>query len=184
MWLQLRLCAPLLLCASVACSASPDAARVADLESRVATLESQAVPSAVLERASRATYTPGLGEIMGLNQVRHEKLWFAGASENWPLASYELDEIQEGLGDAIRYNPTHEGVPEPLATLIPRYTSGPMDELHRAVAAKDRASFEKAFDALTAGCNACHQASSFGFNVVQRPASVPFTNQRYTPLRK
>ena len=42
-------------------------------------------------------YTPGLGEIMTLNQMRHIKLWFAGKATNWPLASYELDELEEGF---------------------------------------------------------------------------------------
>ena len=40
-------------------------------------------------------YKPGLGELMTLNQMRHAKLWYAGQSENWPLAEYELDELQE-----------------------------------------------------------------------------------------
>jgi hypothetical protein len=175
----LRRCAPFLLAFSIACGPSPDSGRVAALESRVKTLESQAVPAAVLERASRAIYTPGLGEIMGLNQVRHEKLWFAGARENWALASYEIDELQEGLDDAVKYNPTHEGVPEPLTALVPRYTSSPMQQLRHAVTAKDRRAFEAAFDALTAGCNRCHEAAHFGFNVVQRPTTVPFSNQDY-----
>jgi hypothetical protein len=38
---------------------------------------------------------PGLGEIMGVIQQHHTKLYYAGTKENWPLAGYELDEIQE-----------------------------------------------------------------------------------------
>ena len=45
-------------------------------------------------------YTLGLGEIMGLQQMRHVKLWFAGQAKNWELASYELDELTEGFEDA------------------------------------------------------------------------------------
>jgi hypothetical protein len=149
----------------------------------VGKLESQPVPSAVAAVAARAAYTPGLGEIMGLNQIRHEKLWFAGIHGNWPLARYELDEIQEGLEDAIKYNPTHQGVPEPLAVLVPRYTSSPMQQLRQAVEAKDRVAFEKACDALTAGCNGCHETSNFTFNVVKRPTSPPFSNQDFAPQR-
>ena len=33
-------------------------------------------------------FTPGLGEIMTLTQMRHVKLWFAGDAANWPLAKY------------------------------------------------------------------------------------------------
>ena len=46
-------------------------------------------------------YTPGLGEIMSLQQMRHAKLYFAGQAENWDLAAYELDEIGEGFDDVL-----------------------------------------------------------------------------------
>ena len=104
--------------------------------------------------AARASFAPGLGEIMGLNQIRHDKLWFAGENGNWPLAAYQLDELQEGLDDAVKYHPTHEKVPEPLERLVPRYTSSAMQQLHAAVDARDKIAFARAFDALTAGCNA------------------------------
>ena len=169
-----------LLILAGACSgcSAPDSGRVAALEARVAELEKQPSPAAV---AARASFAPGLGEIMGLNQIRHDKLWFAGEKRNWPLAAYEIDELQEGLDDAVKYHPTHDKVPEPLERLVPRYTSSPLQQLHAAVEAKDKAAFETAFDALTAGCNECHKASSFGFNVVKRPAAPPFSNQDFTP---
>jgi len=40
---------------------------------------------------------PGLGEIMGVIQQHHAKLYYAGTKANWPLADYELSEIQESL---------------------------------------------------------------------------------------
>src|SRR5262249_32601960 len=55
---------------------------------------------------STPAYTPGLGEIMTLTQMRHSKLWFAGEAANWPLASYELDELHEGMDDAATFHPT------------------------------------------------------------------------------
>ena len=143
-------------------------------------LEKQPAAAAV---AAKSGFAPGLGEIMGMNQIRHEKLWFAGANGNWPLAAYELDELQEGLDDAVKYHPTHDKVPEPLGRLVPRFTSSPLQQLRQAVEAGDKAAFGKAFDALTAGCNGCHEAASFGFNVVKRPASPPFTNQEFAPRR-
>ena len=93
----------------------------------------------------------------------------------WQLAAggVQLDELQEGLDDAVKYHPTHEKVPEPLERLVPRFTSSPMQQLRAAVEAKDEAAFTKAFDALTAGCNECHPASSFGFNVVKRADLAP-----------
>ena len=53
----------------------------------------------------------------------------------------------------------------------------------RAVDKGDREGFVRAYDALTDGCNRCHQATNFGFNVVQRPTSNPYSNQSFAPPR-
>jgi hypothetical protein len=136
-----------------------------------------AVTAPGCDRPAPEPYVPGLGEIMSATQMRHSKLWFAGEAENWPLASFELDELREGFDDAVRFHPTHKDAP--VAKLVPEMTAGPLAQLDSAVASRDVASFEKAFDNLTAACNACHRAAQFGFNVIERPTTNPFTNQRF-----
>lgn len=126
-------------------------------------------------------YVPGLGEIMSAQQMRHAKLWLAGESGNWDLVRYEIDEIEEGFDDAIAYHPTHRNTDMPLRDLIPQMTREPVAALRRANDARDRTAFEKAFDALTDGCNGCHRATSFGFNVVTRPTGNPVVNQDFAP---
>src|SRR5271169_1744670 len=78
--------------------------------------------SVVLAAAQPAKepYEPGLGEFMTATQLRHAKLWFAGKSNNWDLAAYEIDEIKEGLEDAARLHPAFNGVPvaEMIKTII------------------------------------------------------------------
>jgi hypothetical protein len=128
-----------------------------------------------------SSYVPGLGEIMTLTQMRHAKLWMAGEAENWDLASYETDELQEGFHDAMEFHPTHKDAPQPLAEVLPAMTDAPVAALRSAIEKHDKAAFEAAFDALTAGCNDCHRAMKFGFNVVQRPASGAFANQNFLP---
>jgi len=125
--------------------------------------------------------SPGLGEIMSVNQMRHAKLWFAGEAGNWPLAAYEVDELSEGFDDVVRLHPTHKDSPQPLRDLVPELIDAPLAQLRGAIDARDKRRFEGAFDALTAACNACHQATRFGFNVVQRPTANPYTNQRFEP---
>lgn len=117
---------------------------------------------------------------MSLQQIRHAKLWFAGESGNWALASYELDELEEGFQDAMKYHPSHKEVPEPLTTLVPQFVNAPMAKLRAAVNAKDADSFAAAYDTLTASCNKCHQVAQFSFNVVKRPTSPPFSNQEFS----
>jgi hypothetical protein len=126
-------------------------------------------------------FTPGLGEIMTLNQMRHTKLWFAGQNSNWPLAEYELDELNEGLDDAAKFHPTHKDAELPIPQLIDKIMKAPINQLEQAVQAHDQEGFIKAFDGLTDACNSCHQATKFGFNVVTRPTANPYTNQDFRP---
>ena len=131
---------------------------------------------------STPAYTPGLGEIMTLTQMRHSKLWFAGETANWPLASYELDELHEGMDDAATFHPTHKDSPLPIPDLIQKIMTEPLRQLEDAIKAQDQARFAQAFDAVTDGCNACHRAANFGFNVVTRPTSNPYSNQAFPPV--
>ena len=55
----------------------------------------------------------------------------------------------------------------------------PVQQLRAAIAAADGAHFERAFAALTAGCNGCHQATGFGFNIVVQPTANSFPNQDF-----
>lgn len=126
------------------------------------------------------TYEPGLGELMSLTQMRHAKLWFAGQAGNWQLAEYELDELQEGFDDTVRFHPTHKDAPLPLSLLVPKIMQEPLRAVREAVENHDSQAFPGAYDALTAGCNSCHQATNFGFNVLRRPSnSSAFSNQDF-----
>ena len=128
-------------------------------------------------------YTPGLGEIMSLQQMRHMKLWFAAEAGNWPLANYELKEIKEGFDDAMTFQGNNDELPLVLKDVMPKKVNVPLSDLTSAVMAQDRARFETAFDSLTSACNECHQAENHGFNVVQRPTMNPYANQVFTPVR-
>jgi len=125
---------------------------------------------------------PELGELMLLQQIRHTKLWLAGDAENWRLASYEVQELQEGFDTIVADHPTHEESPVAPKDAIPRMVTVPLAELRDAVEKKDRKLFAERYDALTAACNGCHQASNVGFNHVQRPQTNPFPNQVFSPV--
>ena len=122
-------------------------------------------------------FTPGLGEIMTLTQMRHAKLWFAGQAANWSLAAYELDELREGTADAATFHPTHKDAPLPIPDLIAKIMTDPMQQVEKTIGAHDGDGFVLAFDRLTEACNSCHRATNFGFNVVTRPAANPYSNQ-------
>ena len=127
------------------------------------------------EKSSKETYAPGLGEFMTMTQMRHAKLWFAGKAENWDLARFELEEIEEGLEDAAKLHPTHDGMA--VAEMIKANTEAPLKEIAKSVDAKDTASFTSAFDKLTAGCNACHVGTQHAYIRIDRPTLPPLSNQ-------
>ncbi len=127
-------------------------------------------------------YVPGMGEIMGATQMRHAKLWFAGRAKNWELAGYELDEIREGLDDAVKYHPTFKGAP--VSAMLDKFTSTPLTDLAKAIDGKDSASFARAFDGLTTACNGCHQAAEHGYIVIKRPTLMQFGDQEFAPRKR
>lgn len=133
------------------------------------------------EGGAAAPYTPGLGEIMTLTQMRHAKLWLAAQAGNWALANYEVDELEEGFQDAVGVHPTHKDAPVSIAQAMPAMTAGPIAALRAAIAARDSDQFSQAFNALTDACNACHRATDFAFNVVTVPHASSFPNQDFSP---
>ena len=144
------------------------------------------LPAASCRRESAAggeAYVPGLGEMMTLQQMRHVKLWLAGEAGNWELAGYELDELGEGFDDIVKFHPTHKDSPVAPKDAIPRMVTEPIKDLRAAVDKKDPRAFVAAYDALTAACNNCHQATNFGFNRVQKPSGNPYPNQLFAPAR-
>jgi hypothetical protein len=109
---------------------------------------------------------------MALQQMRHSKLWFAGRAGNWPLAEYEIGELNEGFDDVNKL----------LGGDTVEKAVGPqISALEKVVEAKDHAAFTAAFDKLTAGCNGCHHTLDHGFIVIQRPTTLhPYSNQSFT----
>src|SRR4051812_46176182 len=81
-------------------------------------------------------YAPGLGEVMSRVQQHHAKLYFAGKAENWDLASYELDEIKEGLDDAGHAHKEFKTLKTPLRELIPAMTKTELEKISDAIKRK------------------------------------------------
>jgi len=127
-------------------------------------------PQAATPGPASEPYEPGLGEIMALQQMRHIKLWFAGSAGNWPLADYEIDELKDGFADV---NQRLGG------DTVEKAVGAQIAALEKAVEAKDRAAFASAFDKLTADCNSCHHTLDHAFIVIQRPTSLPYSNQSF-----
>ncbi len=126
-----------------------------------------------LERELDKTYKPGLGEFMTGIQLHHAKLWFAGQNQNWPLADFEIHEIQESLDDITEFCKDRPEV-KSIGMLKP-----PVDSVTDAIRQKNLSLFKNSFSLLTNTCNNCHKATDHGFNVVIIPTTPPVSNQDF-----
>jgi hypothetical protein len=129
-----------------------------------------------LQKKLNDTYKPGFGEFMSGIQVHHAKLWFAGENQNWPLADFEIHEIQESLDDIKKFCSDR---PETKSIGM---IDLPIDSIANAIQQKDQELFKKSFILLTNTCNNCHRATEHAFNVVMIPNDLPVVNQDFKPV--
>lgn len=118
-------------------------------------------------------YKPRLNLMMVATQLGHFKLWYAGAVQNWPLANYELAQIQASIDEAIRLYPNSSA--SDMRMMAPE-----ANELEDAIKAKDGAKFSSAFSKLTAACNNCHEAAGFGFIKIRDPRLSPIETSPFS----
>src|SRR5262245_12277167 len=130
----------LLVCSMLACLFISTASVVADDKSPQTSL----------------SYMPSLGDLMAAIQLRHSKLWYAAKLGNWPLANYELAQLDANLKQAARYYPN---MPASDVTATDKLTLLVGESLREMSDAK----FEQAFTQLTTECNSCHEAADRAF---------------------
>jgi len=123
------------------------------------------------------TYKPGLGDFMSGIQLHHAKLWFAGQNENWPLADFEVHEIQESIDDIRQFCKDRTEV-KALGMIL-----APLDSVNTAIQKRNLSEFKNSFYSLTNTCNTCHKATNHGFNVVVVPNNLPVVNQDFRPVQ-
>jgi hypothetical protein len=126
-----------------------------------------------LQRKLDKTYKPGLGEFMSGIQVHHAKLWFAGEAGNWPLADFEIKEIQEAIEDIQIFCSDR-----PEVASIPMINPA-LDSMNLSIRDRDIVRFKNSYNLLTNSCNSCHSVTRHAFNVIRIPATPPFTNQAF-----
>jgi hypothetical protein len=141
-----------------------------------------ATPALSQPAAETKPYVPDLADVMGAAQLRHFKLWFAGRSQNWELARYEIEQIRNSFEAAANDYPKSGDAD--IAGLIKTDGYPALDAVKSAVEARSNAKFAAEFDKLTQACNGCHRATHFGFIQIQVPTASPFSNQSFVPQPK
>ena len=138
-----------------------------------ATHVAKAVPAHVQSPTDIADYMTKL-------QRHVNKLYFAGKLENWPLADFYVEEIEETVNEIVRKELT-DG-PVDISGLIPALMNDEILELERAVAQKNLPEFGKHYQTLISNCNACHTATKRPYLVIDLPRTPIFDNQNYAPV--
>lgn len=119
---------------------------------------------------------PRLVEVMGMAQIEHLKLWYAGKAKNWDLAAYELRQLTNSLAEAAIFYPA---VPVSNVTTMKE----PLLSVADAIAAGDGRKFAASMRVLTDGCNACHTSMGRGFIAITVPTNgQPPANQVFSPV--
>ena len=144
-------------------------ARIAALEAKIDALERRLPP-------------PELGHQMLELQIRHDRLWWAGEAGNWNLAYYMVGELGEALHGIEETNGNAPEVqPEKLSVVMPAIMNQAIEGVQSALEKKNKAAFAKAYDHLSASCNACHALAGVGIVHIQRPKTPLLDNMRYAP---
>lgn len=128
-------------------------------------------------------YRPGLGDLMTMTvQPRHIKLAIAGREKNWAYAAYELHQLKEAFDRSARAWPQWRR--NPITELMEAATAEPIEKLAAAIKSTDTAKFDEAFLQLTENCNACHESTNVGVNVIIVPdAAAHFPDQDFRVRR-
>jgi hypothetical protein len=103
-------------------------------------------------------------------------LWFAARAENWPLATFYLNETRGHLNWALRVRPVRklaDGSELDLRPILKGVEEGALATLKTAVDKHDSAAFEPAYRAMLAQCQACHAAAEKPFLRPQIPTAPP-----------
>lgn len=125
-------------------------------------------------------FKPSMSDLMNmLVQPRHIKLYYAGKSQNWTLAAFEVNELKNALARIGRTIPVYRKMS--VDTAVTSIIADKIKAVDAAIKAKDEAQFMTAYGETTQGCNACHQGLDHPFVKIKVPAESNFPDQEFAP---
>jgi hypothetical protein len=133
------------------------------------------VPTVQVDLRNGEQFTPAF---RALNPF---KLALAGREKNWSYAAYEHHQLEEAFDRVARYWPQWRSFP--IADMMTPVTKEPMTMLSEAIKSANADQYNLAYTRLTDGCNACHQATNVGVNVIVTPDASTFPDQDFRPAK-
>jgi hypothetical protein len=132
------------------------------------TNEPQTSPPAqrVLSLEQLTSLIPGLGTLMPEVGQRTWKLYYAAQAQNWPMASFQLNEIRGLLNKGAFTRPRYE---EDLKA----YIDESLAPIRTTIQNKDFAAFQAAFKDAIDSANSFHRSYDKAYIVWKLPDSPP-----------
>ncbi len=119
---------------------------------------------------------PDQAHIMADVGEHFANLWFAGTSENWPLADFYLAETKSHLRWAVRRIPIrkdNQGREIKLAFILEAFENSQLTPLKATIDRKDKDGFTKLYRDCLTTCYSCHKAADKPFIRPRVPAEPP-----------
>jgi hypothetical protein len=113
-----------------------------------------------------ATIQPGLARIMPEIGARTWKLYYAAKLQNWPMAKFQYKEIKGLFELGAFMRPKHEDA-------LNQYLEENWKPIETAIANKDFAAFEKAFNDSIDAANAYHELKEKPYIYWKLPSEPP-----------
>ena len=110
--------------------------------------------------------TPSQSHAMMDVDYQFSNLWFAAKQENWPLATFYLNETKSHIKWMVQLYPIRTLSNGQKLELMPLYDSvkeGGIAGLRDAIAKQDVTAFEAAYRSMVEQCYSCHEAAEKPF---------------------
>jgi hypothetical protein len=109
-------------------------------------------------------------------EFQFANLWFAGKAQNWPLATFYLNETRSHLNWTVRLRPVRKlsnGGDLDLRPILKGVEDGGIANIKAAIDKHDGGAFEAAYRGMLAQCTACHEAAEKPFLRPDVPKAPP-----------
>lgn len=109
-------------------------------------------------------------------EFQFANLWFAGKAQNWPLATFYLNETRSHLNWTVRLRPVRKlagGGDLDLRPILKGVEDGGLASIKAALDKHDEAGFETAYKGMLGQCIACHEAAEKPFLRPDVPKAPP-----------
>lgn len=122
-----------------------------------------------------------LVENMGHLQYFTHKMTLAIDAGNQPLADFYAHELEEYLEDTLKVESYHD---KPIGKLAKAMLVPAFENVEKDIKAGDLKQASGKLDTMINACNACHNATGYGFIAIERRSDNPYMQKFNTSSNK